>query len=203
MSRERIIQGAQELFFRQGTKSVTMDDIANHLGMSKKTIYASFSDKDAIVNALMQEKILQDKNEISRICCPGKNMIEQVFGIMKHLTEMFSKLNPVIFYDLQKYHPDSWKLFKAFKEEFMLSVVEQNIEDGKKQGYVRPDVNTRIVARMRIEQVEMAFNPEIFPPSKYSILEIQLALLEHFLYGICTLKGHRLINKYKQLVEEE
>lgn len=203
MLRSRILQGAQELFFRQGTKSVTMDDIAAHLGMSKKTIYSSFSDKDTIVNAIMREKISFDKSEITKICCPGKNMIEQVFGIMKHMTEMFSQLNPVVFYDLQKYHPEAWKMFKSFKNEFMLGVVEQSIEDGKKQGVVRPDISTRIIARMRIEQIEMAFNPDLFPSSTHSILEIQIALLEHFLYGICTLKGHKLINKYKQIVEEE
>ncbi|MCC7303399.1 MAG: TetR/AcrR family transcriptional regulator [Bacteroidia bacterium] len=203
MTKERILHGAQELFFRNGIRSVTMDDIANHLGMSKKTIYQSFSDKDEIVTALMEAKLTWDKQEICTICSPDRNMIEQVFGIMRHMTEMFSRMNPSVFYDLQKYHPKAWKIFTDFKNSFMLGVIEKNIEDGKAEGTVRPDVNTHIMARMRIEQVEMGFNPAVFPPCKHSLLEIQVALLEHFLYGICTLKGHKLINKYKQVAEDE
>lgn len=203
MTKKRILQGAEELFFSHGIKSITMDDIAQHLGMSKKTIYSSFRDKDEIVLLMMKGKLEEDKKEISAICGKCANIVEEVFGIMKHISSMFSKLNPVVFYDLQKYHPEAWKLFKAFKNDFMLKLVEENIERGIRQGHVRSDVNVRIMARMRIEQVEMAFNPFIFPPDKVSILEVQIAMIEHFLYGICTLKGHKLINKYKQIVEED
>jgi hypothetical protein len=76
---------------------------------------------------------------------------------------------------------------------------DQDIKDG----IVRPDVNTKIMAKLRMEEVDMGFNPELFPPDKFKILEVQLALLDHFLHGICTLKGHKLINKHKQLQEEE
>ncbi len=203
MPRDRILSGAQDLFFQKGIRSITMDDIAQHLGMSKKTIYSFFKDKDEIVNAMIENKIGVDKREIGAICNCGKNVVEEVFGIMKHMTQMFSKLNPVVFYDLQKYHPEAWKKFKQFKEEFILGLVEKNIEDGKKQGHVRPDINTKVLARIRIEQIEMAFNSNIFPPDKFSVLEVQIAMLEHFLYGICTLKGHKLINKQKQIVEED
>ncbi len=203
MSRERILQGAEELFFSRGIKSVTMDDIAQSLGMSKKTIYASFSDKDEIVLMMMRAKLEEDKKEISAICGQCANIVEEVFGIMKYMSAMFSKLNPMVFYDLQKYHPEAWKLFKGFKNDFMLKLIEENIERGIKQGHVRPDVNVGIMARMRIEQIEMAFNPVLFPPDKVSILEVQVSMIEHFLYGICTLKGHKLINKHKQIVEED
>ena len=77
------------------------------------------------------------------------------------------------------------------------------MEKGKKQGLVRADVNTKIMARLRMEEIEMGFSPEKFPPDKFKIVDVQLALIEHFLYGICTLKGHKLINKYKQVVEED
>lgn len=200
---EKILKGARELFFKYGVRSVTMDDIARHLGMSKKTIYQSYKEKDEIVHKLMQSHIKEDEFACTEAYKKGNNDVEEVFNVIRNITEIFSKVNPLLLYELQKYYPQSWKLVKEFKENFVQKMVEQSIEKGKKEGYVRLDANTRILSRLRMEEVEIAFNPAIFPADKFSIVEVQLALAEHFLYGICTLKGHKLVNKYKQIVEEE
>jgi TetR/AcrR family transcriptional regulator, cholesterol catabolism regulator len=200
---EKILKGAEELFFKYGVRSVTMDDIARHLGMSKKTIYQSFKEKDEIVHRLMQSHIKKDECTFTETYAKATNVVEEVFNMMRNITEIFSRINPLLFYELQKYYPQSWKLMKDFKEEFVQKMVEQSLEKGKKDGYVRQDVNTRILSRLRMEEVELAFNPAVYPADKFSIVEVQLTLVEHFLYGICTLKGHKLINKYKQVVEEE
>jgi TetR/AcrR family transcriptional regulator, cholesterol catabolism regulator len=203
MTKERIIKGAEELFFQYGIKSVTMDDIAKHLGMSKKTIYRVFPDKDEVVNTLMQIKIEEDKREFTHLVTSAENIVHEVFLMLKHMSNMFTKLNPALFYDLQKHHPEAWSKFKAFKEEFILGMVQSTIKKGIQQGYVRPDTDPSILARLRIEEIEMGFNPKLFPPPQFKIVDVQIALMEHFLYGICTLKGHKLINKFKQIVEED
>lgn len=200
---EKILKGAEELFFKYGVRSVTMDDIARHLGMSKKTIYQSFKEKDEIVHKLMQGHIKEDECAFSEACHKAGNVVEEVFNMMRTITELFSRINPLLFYELQKYYPQSWKLIKDFKESFIQKMVEASLEKGKKDGHVRQDVNVRILSRLRMEEVELAFNPVVYPADKFSIVEVQLTLVEHFLYGICTLKGHKLINKYKQIVEEE
>jgi hypothetical protein len=74
---------------------------------------------------------------------------------------------------------------------------------GIKDGIVRKDIDPKILAKLRMEEVEMGFNPLLFPPEKFKILDVQLSLIDHFLHGICTLKGHKLINKHKELKEEE
>lgn len=200
---EKIIKGAEELFFKYGVKSVTMDDVAKHLGMSKKTIYQYYQDKDEVVHSVMKSQIKWNE----QLCTEGYeksgNVVEEVFNVMKNITEIFSKINPLLFYELQKYYPQSWQLIKTFKEELVLGMVEKSIEKGKKDGFVRTDINTKILARLRMEEIEMTFNADMFPSDKFSLVDVQIALAEHFLYGICTLKGHKLINKYKELVEEE
>ncbi len=201
--KERILKGAEELFFKYGIKSVTMDDIAKHLAISKKTIYQFYSDKNEIVETLMKETLKQDECEFNQIRDQASNMIEEVMHMMQHITQMFAKTNPNIFYDLQKYHPKAWSLFKEFKQECMAAMIEKSIERGKKEGLVREDINSKIISRMRIEQVEMGLNPEAFPPAEFKLVDIQLSMLNHFLHGICTLKGHKLINKYKQVTEDE
>ncbi len=202
-NKERILAASFELFFKYGIKSVTMDDIAKHLSMSKKTIYLSFRDKDEVVHTLMEKSLQKDECDFKAIADTAENVVAEVFEMMKKMTEIFSTINPNIFYDLRKYHPKSWELFHTFKNSFILSLVENSLEKGKKDGFVRPDVNSKVLARLRGEEIELGFNPTVFPPDKFKLLEVQISFVEHFLYGICTLKGHKLINKYKQIVEED
>ena len=200
---EKIIKGAEELFFKYGIRSVTMDDIAKHLGMSKKTIYQYYKEKDEIIHKLMMGNIKQHECLFSECMQKADNIVDEVFSMMKNIHEIFSKINPQFIYELQKYYPQTWKLFRDFKEEFILKMVERSLEKGKKEGHVRPDVNVKILSRLRMEQVELAMDPTAFSPDKFKILDVQLTLVEHFLYGICTLRGHKLINKYKEITEEE
>lgn len=201
--KDRILKGAEELFFKYGIKSITMDDIARHLGISKKTIYQSYSDKNEIVETLVLNQTKNNECEFQKIEAKTSNVVEEVFEMMNHMSQMFSQMNPNLFYDLQKYHPNAWKIFKQFKEECIERMVEDSVRRGMEQGLVRSDINSKIIARLRMEEVELAFNPQAFPPDKFKIVDIQLSLLDHFLHGICTLKGHKLINKYKQVTEDE
>lgn len=201
--KERILNAAFELFMSYGVRSVSMDDIAKHLSISKKTIYQFYKDKDELVHELMNKKLKQDEADIRAIIKESANVIEECFNIMKHLGKMMRQINPSFFYDLQKYHPKTWKLFKDFKENCIVKMVEDSLTRGTKQGLIRTDINIKILSRMRMEQIEMCFNPNVFPPQQFKIVDLQLSLQDHFLYGICTLKGHKLINKYKQIIEEE
>ncbi|MFM7727612.1 MAG: hypothetical protein ACKO7B_12980, partial [Flavobacteriales bacterium] len=74
---------------------------------------------------------------------------------------------------------------------------------GIRSGLYRKDIDVKILARLRLEEVEMGYNPKTYPPSRFNIPDVQLALLDHFLHGIVTIKGHRLINRYKHIQEEE
>lgn len=202
-ARERILEAAQELFFRFGIKSVTMDDIAKHLAISKKTIYQYFEDKDQIVVTLTREDLLNHQKQFKSVQEEASNPIEEIMEMMKHVATIFSQMNPNVFYDMQKYHPQAWQKFREFKENCILQLVEENLKRGIKEGLYRSDFNPRIIAKVRIEQIEMGINPAVFPPDKFNISEVQVCLMDHFLHGIATLKGHKLINKYKQLNEDE
>ncbi|TAL57774.1 MAG: TetR/AcrR family transcriptional regulator [Bacteroidetes bacterium] len=202
-TRAHVLLATQELTFRFGIRSVSMDDIAKHLGISKKTIYQFFSDKNEIIHSLMQFKLQEDEKALKEIEKNSANVVEEVFNLMKHIGNAIGQANPNLFYDLQKYYPETWKLFTDFKVNCILKMVEETLARGIKQGLIRTDINLKILSRMRMEQVEMGFNPAVFSPDKFKILDVQLSLLDHFLYGICTLKGHKLINKYKQIIDEE
>jgi TetR/AcrR family transcriptional regulator, cholesterol catabolism regulator len=200
---QRIMHGAQELFSRYGLKSVTMDDIAKHVGMSKKTIYQAFDDKNKIITAVVNHEMAQQQNCFMQFHEEAKDPVHEMVMIMQFIGKTFSRFNPNLFYDMQKYHPEAWKLFREFKESCALENIINNIERGKEAGLYRKSVNSRILTTMRLEQVEIAMDPRVFPPDRFAISEVQVQILEHFLHGICTLRGHRLMNKYLQINEEE
>src|SRR5476649_1155989 len=199
---ERIISGGEELFLKAGIKSVTMDDIAKHLGMSKKTIYQFFKDKNELVLALVTKKLQDDENQMSAIIDQSGNVIEEMINMMKCSEEIFSRINPIVIHDLQKYHPDAWKQFQNFKSGVLVHTLEELLTKGIKQGYIRPDIDVKILARMRVSQVEMGFNTTLFPVAEFSTWKVQYQFLEHFNYGICTLKGYKLLNQYKNINDE-
>lgn len=200
--KEKILKGAEELFFRFGIKNITMDDIARHLGMSKKTIYQYFKDKDEVVHSLLIEKIEEDKCLFNAACERSANIVEEMFEMMKNIRIVLKDMNPVLFHELYKFYPQSWKLFDDFKNGFILENIERSLVKGQEQGLVRTDINIKILARMRLENLDMGFFGNAFPSDKFNMVDVQLAMTEHFLYGVCTLKGHKLINKYKNINEE-
>lgn len=197
---ERIIQGGKELFMQAGIKSVTMDDIAKHLGMSKKTIYTFFNDKNELVIALVKKKLTEDECQIQSIIQDSSNVIEEMINMMKCSEEIFSRINPIVVHDMQKYHPDAWVEFQKFKADVLVKTLEQLLKKGIEQGFIRPEIDVKILAQMRLSQVEMGFNTTIFPVSEFSTWKVQYQMLEHFNYGICTLKGHKLLDQYKNAV---
>lgn len=199
---ERIINGGEELFLQAGIRSVTMDDIARHLGMSKKTIYQFFKDKDELVMALVKKKIKEDEDQMNAILNGSENVIEQMINMMKCSEEIFSKINPVAVHDMQKYYPNAWKQFQNFKAGVLIHKMEQLLTKGINEGYIRPEIDVKIIARMHVNLVEMGFNNSIFPIAEFNIWKVQKQFLEHFNYGICTLKGFKLINQYKNIHDE-
>jgi hypothetical protein len=124
--------------------------------------------------------------------------VEEILNMMTHLENFFNRVNPAVFYDLQKYHPQSWNSFKIFKEKCIIGFVEDNLKRGIQQELYRRELKTKVLARLRIEEVEMGLNAGVFPHDKFNLTEVQITLIDHFLHGIVTMKGFKLIEKYKK-----
>lgn len=195
---ERILLKGDELFRRFGIRSITMDDIAKQLGVSKKTIYQHYPDKDELVIAMTKLNISRHFNEVEKCCGPASiNAIAEMFAVNNSVGEMIRSFNPIMFYDLQKYHPKAWLAFREFRNLYVLAKIVENMHRGIAEGYYRADVNIEILSRMRIEQVDMTFNYDIYPPTEFQFHKVMEELTFHFLYGLVNQKGYELINQYK------
>ncbi|AEI47405.1 TetR/AcrR family transcriptional regulator [Runella slithyformis] len=199
--RERILEKAQELFFRFGVKSVTMDDIARELGISKKTIYQHFEDKNSMVCAGVKHHFECDHFVAEKIHNEAPNPIAEAVMGAEMMRQTMSGLNPSAIFDIKKYYPQAWDLFSQYKKEFVLDMIRKNLIKGIEMGLYRSNVNVEVVSRLRLEQIEMGLDPYIFPLGQFNPLDTQLELLDHFLRGIVTPEGLNLYEEYtkKQL----
>ena len=197
-NKERLIQEAKTLFMRLGIRSVSMDDIASHLGMSKKTIYQLFTDKDELVDNIIDADTNKLQSDCVTCCQLSANAIDEIFRTMEMIGLQLRKMNPMLLFDLQKYHYRSYEKFMRYRNSFLLEIITTNLVKGIKEELYRSDIKIEILSRFRLESMMLAFNQETFPSDRFNMLEVTLEIIEHFLYGLATEKGYKLINEYKK-----
>ena len=194
--KERILVKSHELFNRYGIRSVSMDDIAAQLGMSKKTLYQYYTDKDELVNAVFDIVLTTNKTQCVDCTKKGENAIHEVFLSFDMVEEMLKAMNPSVLFDMQKYHPSAFKKFDDFRNGFLYRIIKSNLERGISEELYREDIDTDILSRYRLHSVLLSFNPDVFPTNKTNLVYIEQQLLEVYLYGVATSKGQKLIQKY-------
>ena len=198
-TKEKILKGAEALFMRYGVRSISMDDIARHLSVSKKTLYQHYSDKDELVLMVSRGHLESNKQEFDEICNATKNPIEELAKISVCLKANMESMNPTLLFDLQKFHPTAWNEWIEYKGKYLRESIVRNLSEGIEQGYFRPEANPEILAAMRIEMVQVGFNNDVFPPNLFKLSEVQEQLFDHFVYGLVTEKGRKLYQKYREL----
>ncbi|WP_113638669.1 TetR/AcrR family transcriptional regulator [Nubsella zeaxanthinifaciens] len=202
--KDYIIDGADKLFCQYGFKSVTMDDIAKNLGVSKKTIYQNFKDKNELINILIRDRIVNQDLQMNKCVVESENAVQEVFIGMQDMDFFLATMNPMLFYDLQKYHQEAWLNFIAFKEKEIGKTVAQNLQRGIAEGLYRQELNVEIVTRMRLNQIDTIFTQNnLYDTTKYSLANIMVEITRHFLFGICNNEGLKLIHKYDQELKEQ
>jgi TetR/AcrR family transcriptional regulator, cholesterol catabolism regulator len=194
--RERILNAAEGLFMKFGIRSVTMDEIAAEIGISKKTIYLTFEDKDAIVHEIASGRMSFEQAECERVYLEAENPIDEVFKEIECMRTHSATLNPMIVYDLKKYHPKTWQLFQDHKQSVFLEITRRNLREGIEQGLYRSEINIEILSKLRMEEIDFAFDVTVFPPEKFMQFEVHKAFIDHFLHGIMTEKGLAIYRQY-------
>ena len=179
-----------------GIKSITMDDIARALSISKKTIYQHFADKKELVAHTTEAMLETERQECERIFQDTQDAIGEIIAISKHLRTHINKMNPSLFLDLQRYYKEGYKIYEAYKERVFFKLTHDSLARGIEEGYFRSDINPSIIALMRIEQIQLAYDSNVYPPDRYTFQEIQIELFNHFVHGIITDKGRKRLEAY-------
>ncbi|MEM6516372.1 MAG: TetR/AcrR family transcriptional regulator [Bacteroidota bacterium] len=194
--RESIVNKSTELFLNLGFKSVTMDDIASEMGISKKTIYVHFDNKTKLVEAVTFHLFDVICDEIDQVCDSAPNPIEELYSVkmcvMQHLKDERSSPQ----FQLKKYYPRIHETLKFKQFEKMHQSVQDSLKNGVKAGVFRPTIDIDFISRMYFTGMTGIKDNMFFPPEEYEMNYLMESYLEYHLRAIVTEKGMAILNNF-------
>jgi AcrR family transcriptional regulator len=193
--KEKILQKATDMFLSYGFKSITMDDIANKMGISKKTIYTHYANKTELVADSTMHMFDIISNGIDHICALEKNPIEELYEIKKFVMVNLKNEKSSPQYQLQKYYPKVHDVLRNKQFEVMQECVVRNIEKGIELGIYRENLNIGFVSRIYFSGVHSIKDLQVFPLEQFPVSTLIDEYLEYHLRGIVTPAGRKILNK--------
>jgi AcrR family transcriptional regulator len=189
------IDRVERLFMRFGIKSITMDDVAADLGISKKTLYQMVESKDALVIKVLENHISREKSQCLQLASMAPNALEEIFIIMDSNSQEMAQMKTNIVNDLQKYHRQAWELVQKFHFEFVFKVIRENLQRGRKEGFYREDFDIDILAKLHLATAFNLFDPHLFPDGAAERVVLFREYMLHYLHGIVSPKGLTYLKK--------
>ncbi|MFP4447304.1 MAG: TetR/AcrR family transcriptional regulator [Bacteroidales bacterium] len=194
-----IIEKVSALYLQYGIKSVTMDDVARELGISKKTLYKYVENKIELVSHFVDYILGQRLCTVQEIQKEKHNAIEELFKVNEYVIEMLRNYNPSMEYDLRKYYPQQYEKVRKHRRTNMYQAVLANIQKGKKEGLFRSELNEDIISRVHVSRIENSFANEMFSIEELTSKEFITEMMEYHIRGIASKKGIEFFeNKVKE-----
>ncbi len=197
MMKEKIIEKSADLFLNLGFKSVTMDDIAQEMGISKKTIYQYFATKTKLVEATAIFKFNCINDAINLCFCAKVNPIEEILKMKDFIISQINSERPSAEYQFKKYYPRIFSILKQKQFEITKDCISGNLKRGIKEGYYREDINIEFISRAFFALMVSLKDEEVFPKDTFTKIELLGYVLDYHLRGISTIKGQEFLNQIK------
>ena len=182
---------------KYGIRSVTMNDVAEHLGVSKKTLYNHFKDKNELVEHIIKLKIEEDTRVLKNASVEASNAIDELYRHSKYVIETFKAVNPAVFHDLKKNHSTAWQLTVNHKWTFVYNQFLKNIDRGIKEGIYREDIHKEIYAKIFVSSIETIIEGDVFPWPEF---KYETVFLENFRLHIRGLANNKGMTYFQELI---
>ena len=189
------MERVEGLFFRYGIKSLTMDDVAAELGISKKTLYQMVESKDDLVMKVLQHHTTREKSQCLDMAAQASNAIEEIFIVLDSNSQQLAQMKTNVVYDLMKYHREAWLLIRNFHFDFVYKVIRENMLRGRKEGLYREDFHVDILAKLHLATAFNLFDEQIFPDGSIPRDVLFKEYMMHFLHGIVSPLGLAYLKK--------
>lgn len=187
-TKEKILTHASALFMKYGFKSITMDDICRELGMSKKTIYQFYSDKNELVSACIDAELNTMECGADAIMSKYENPIDAMIAIIEFTGGMMQSLTPGVLFDLKKYFRSSWDKLDNHIKQAVYASVKANVENGQKKGLYRKDTDINHISMIYVHLVQLLIDPDLLDKGVV-IRDLHMAITRYHIRAICTIKG--------------
>lgn len=194
----KVIDTAWVMFKRFGVRSVSMDDVAREMSISKKTLYRCFRDKNELICKTLDRDLELIEQKVDEIRAEDKNPVRQVVKIATFVSEYLKDINPSMIYDLQKYHPDIHAHFISYRQNTFMKKVMENLQSGMELGYYRKNLDLQNTAQFYL--CLMDHGPEMLNEhnKKQSYAELYQEIIRYHLYAIATPKGLKEASDFLQ-----
>lgn len=192
---EEFLQNVTELFMRYGIKSLTMDEIARQLGISKKTIYQHVSDKKDLVLKCVQLAITDEECILCDVQEQKGNAIDILLEINKRVSEKIQNVQPSVMYDIERYYPDAYKIMQKHKQDFIFNMVKENMELGINEGLYRKNLIPEIIASSYIAMTNQLFNPDPLNPPAHDFKTLHREIARYHIRGIASEAGRKYLKE--------
>jgi AcrR family transcriptional regulator len=199
---KNIMLKVRELYMKYGIKSITMDDVARELGISKKTLYQFVADKDELVGKFIDNEIALRQEEICKCFKIGFNAIEELFEISLFMNKMMRDQNPATEHDLRKYYPVHYQKTVKARRERMYDYILLNLKKGKKEGLYREEMNEVVIAKLYLSRSENIHFNELFTVEEFTSVKLFTELLTYHVRGIATGKGIIVLEEKLKRLEQ-
>jgi AcrR family transcriptional regulator len=195
MELNEILSQTFELYHKYAIKSVTMDDVARELGISKKTLYQHVANKAELVEMVVRSEMEKAAQKHMSIRQMNLNAIEELFEVSKMMNEHLKRHNPALYYDLRKYYPKFYHEIRKHKREKAYESVLRNLKKGIAEGLYRKEIKVEIIAKLYISRIEQNYEENIFSIEEVTSIEVFNEILIYHLHGICNEKGLEILRK--------
>jgi len=193
---DRILTKAENLFFKYGLKSISMDDLSRELGISKKTLYQSVENKKDLILKVFQNHGQKEFEAIIRIREEAQDAVDEMIGVAQYVIPTLRKITPTIIFDLQKYYNDVWSFMENFHQTHVSDFIKENIKRGKGEGIYREEVNADIISKLYVGKTMMLIDEDVFPLRDYNKENLLKEHMKYHIRGIATPKGLKLLEKH-------
>lgn len=192
---ENIKAAAMIQFMSLGIRSVSMDDISSDLGISKKTLYKYFSNKNELVDTCITNFIEQEKKLMDHLKEESVDAIDEMRQLAQHIISIFRTTKPILLNDLQKYYKTVWQKIKNMQTVYIRSQMSLNIERGINEGYYRQDIDSDIISNLYVHKawVISDYMNEFHGDKMEKIFE------QHFLYHLYGMLSEKGINHFQKI----
>ena len=180
-----------------------MDDIAGHAGISKKTIYKSFEDKNHLIHLLVSDLLGCHAKALEQSRIDSNNAIEALINSTGKPFNLVASINPGFMYELEKFYPTIWKLVIDHKQNVLIPAIVENLKNGIEEGLYRPEIDIVFVADVRVQQIMTAIDVRTFTDRLVQCSKLLQQLTELFLHSVTTTQGKKLIDKYLNVNNEK
>ncbi len=190
-----ILERVRDLYYRYGIKSVTMDDVARELGMSKKTLYQHVKDKHELVEKVLKREVYKRECDMEALSGKTLNAIEEILEVNRQINIMNREHNPSMDYDLKKYYPELYRELHEVRRERMYKSILENLKKGQKEGLYREELDEEIIAKLQVIRFECMANAEVFTKEEIMTPHFFNEMFTFYIRGIANEKGIKFLEK--------